>query len=223
MFRSRRRPVLFPQAEHARLAGMIALAWGNDRFARPTLPFDSFVSGVTLHDRGYAQFDADGIGEVTADRWNAIQRASFTPRGEDPVVDLVVALHVHRLVSRSEHAGLAAMTAALPELHHAAAVDESDAAEANRVTDLCDRIAFDFCVEEPTSGRVAVAPARGADPVTVGYAVDGNGEITLDPWPLGSPSVSGIILGFRAEGYPDRLEPVVVSFHGRPGRIHSSF
>ena len=91
--------MVFPQAEHARLAGTIALAWGNDRFARPALPFDAFVRGVTLHDRGYGELDADGIGEVPPDRWAAIQQASFAPRGEEPVVDLLVALHVHRLVS----------------------------------------------------------------------------------------------------------------------------
>ena len=67
MFRSSRRDVVFPQAEHARLAGAIALAWGNERFARPALPFDAFVRGVTLHDRGYGQLDADGMG-----RWRAI-------------------------------------------------------------------------------------------------------------------------------------------------------
>jgi hypothetical protein len=216
MFRSRRRPVLFPQAEHARLSGMIALAWGNEQFARPPLPFAAFVRGVTLHDRGYGQFDADGIGEVASERWAAIQRASFAPLGEDPVVDLVVALHVHRLVSGVDRKALAPMTSALPELHRAAGVNESDAAEADRITDLCDRIAFDFCVEEPAGGRVAVAPMREAEPVAVVYTVDGHGEITLEPWPLGLPSVSGIILGFEAERYPDQLEPVVVPFHTRP-------
>jgi hypothetical protein len=109
------------------------------------------------------------------------------------------------------------MTAALSELHRAAGVDEGDAAEADRITDLCDRIAFDFFVEEPTNGRVAVAPARGAEPIAVAYTVDGHGEITLEPWPLGLPRVSGIILGFRAERYPDELEPVVVPFEAQPG------
>jgi hypothetical protein len=216
MFRSSRRPVLFPQAEHARLAGVIALAWGNDQFSRPPLAFEAFVHGVTLHDRGYGQHDADGIGEVPPDRWAAIQKASFAPRGEDAVVDLVVALHVHRLVSGGDQTVLAPMTAALPELHHAAGVDESDAAEADQITDLCDRIAFDFCFEERASGSVAVTPTRRADPVAVAYRVDGHGEITLEPWPLGLPRVSGIILGFRAERYPDELEPVVVPFEARP-------
>src|SRR5205809_7920069 len=141
MIRSRRRPVVFPQAEHARLAGTIALAWGNERFARPPLPFDSFVRGVTLHDRGYGQLDTDGIGEVPRPRWHAIQAAGAAPRGEDPVVDLVVALHVHRLVSDGDDCVPTPARELLPELHRAAGVDEGDAVEADRVTDLCDRIA----------------------------------------------------------------------------------
>jgi Protein of unknown function (DUF3891) len=207
---------VFPQAEHARLAGTVALCWGNDSFARPALPFAAFVRGVTLHDRGYGELDADGIGEVSPDRWAAIQQAGFAPVGEDTVVDLVVALHVHRLVSSVDRGILPPMTAALPDLHRAAGVAESDAAEADRIVDLCDRIAFDFCVEESTSGGVAVAPARGADPVAVVFTVDGHGEITLEPWPLRLPGVSGLILGFSAERYPDVLEPVVVPFEIRP-------
>jgi hypothetical protein len=215
VFRSSRRDVVFPQAEHARLAGAIALAWGNERFARPPLPFDAFVRGVALHDRGYGQLDADGIGEVAPDRWLGIQRAGFAPRGEEPVVDLVVALHIHRLVAGRD----AEMTAALPELHRAAGVDESDAAEADLITNLCDRVAFDFCVEERVRGQVAVAPAHGSEPVPIEYTVDGDGEITLEPWPLGPSSVSGIILGFSAGGYPDVLEPVVVPFDVRPSHM----
>src|ERR687886_932448 len=101
MFRSRRRPVVYSQAEHARIAAAIAAVWGNDAFPRPPVPFDAFVRGVALHDRGYGELDADGIGEVASERWLELQRRSFTPRGEDPVVDLVVALHVHRLVART--------------------------------------------------------------------------------------------------------------------------
>lgn len=217
MFRSTRRSVLFPQAEHARLAGALALAWGNDEFARPELPFAAFVNGVALHDRGYGQLDADGIGEVSSERWAAIQQAGFAPGGDDPVVDLVVALHVHRLVSSSDPSVLAPMTAALPGLHRAAGVAESVAAEADQITDLCDRIAFDFCLEKAVGGSVAVAPAHGADPATVVYSVDGHGGIALEPWPLVSPRVTGIILGFRAEGYPDLIDPVVVPFDAHPG------
>src|SRR5207249_1188152 len=77
MFRSQRRDVVFPQAEHAELAGDLALAWGNDEFDRPALPFDSFVRGVALHDRGYGELDTDEIGVVARGRWLKIQLAGF--------------------------------------------------------------------------------------------------------------------------------------------------
>jgi hypothetical protein len=210
MFRSARRPVVYPQAEHARLAATIAAAWGNDEIERPPLPFESFVQGVALHDRGYGNLDADGIGEVTPERWVDLQRNSFEPRHEDPVVDVVVAMHARRLVSWSKSpvaAGeLAEMDAALPAIREAAGVGEDDALEADRVTDLCDRVSFDLCMESPTSGSVG----------EFSYELDGEGTVTLDPWPLGVPRLPGVLVGFEAEGYPDRLKPVASRFEIKP-------
>ena len=221
MFRSARRQVVYPQAEHARLAAALALHWGNDAFARPPLPFPSFVRGVALHDRGYGQLDADGIGEVDPDRWIAIQEAGFTPTGDDPVVDLVVATHVQRLVSwgrsDADQAVAARMAAELPLYQAAAGVDAATAADADAITNLCDMVAFDFCVERETSGSVAMAPAAGADPVAVSYRLDGGGGIVLSPWPLGITELSGLAIAFRSENYPRVLDPVVVEFHVRPG------
>jgi hypothetical protein len=211
MFRSRRRPVVYPQAEHARLAATLASAWGNERFPRPPLPFDSFVRGVALHDRGYGELDADGIGEVPPARWLAIQRTSFGARGEDAVADLVVALHVRRLVARSDAREAAAMGAALPALREAAGVSEPDASAADAVTDLCDRVFFDFCLERAAAGAVEVAGGR------VSYAVDGAGGVTLAPWPLAVPALVGVGVAFRADGYPHELAPVVDRFRVEPG------
>ena len=220
MFRSARRQVVYPQAEHARLAAALALHWGNDTFARPSLPFPSFVRGVALHDRGYGQLDADGIGEVEPDRWIAIQEAGFTPTGDDPVVDLVVAMHVQRLVSwgrsDADQAVAARMAAELPLYQAAAGVDAATAAAADAVTNLCDMVAFDFCVERETSGSVTVPPTVGAKPVAVGYQLDGGADIVLSPWPLRVPELSGVAVGFRSDDYPHVLDPVVVEFHVRP-------
>lgn len=33
------------------------------------LPFESWVRGVTLHDRGYGELDDDPIGETSQERW----------------------------------------------------------------------------------------------------------------------------------------------------------
>jgi hypothetical protein len=210
---------VFPQLEHARLAAAIALAW-DDAFAPVPLPRPSFVTGVALHDRGYGEHDDDEIGAVPDDRWLAIQCRGFTPVGGDAVVDLVVAMHVRRLVShRSNDAArraLAEMDAALVGVRADTGVPEEDAAAADRITDLCDRVAFDFCLEQPASGVVPV-PLRDGGSIAVAYEVDGEGNVALDPWPLRPATVTGVVLGYTAEGYPGRLEPVVTPFTLAPG------
>ncbi len=184
--------MVIPQAEHARLSALIALHWELP----PPLPFASFVAGVALHDRGYGELDDDAIGEVSTDRWLHIQRAGFAPRGEDAVVDLVVAMHVQRLVSGTDdprrEAVAAEMAAALPAIRAAAGVSAEDAAAADRVTHQCDLVSFDFC-EQP-------------------------GAMTLAPWPLCVAELRDVVRGFRRDGYPHTLEPVVLEFALRPER-----
>jgi hypothetical protein len=213
MFRSRRRAIIFPQADHARLAGTLALAWLD----RPPLPFGSFVRGVADHDRGYGEHDDAEIGAVDSERWVGIQRLGFAPRGDDPVVDLVAALHVRRLLSSQddehERAAFAEVDLLLPSLLDAAGVRAEAAEAADRITNVCDRIAFLFCFEEPGEGEV-----HG-----FGYALDGLGGITIDPWPLALPRLVGLVTAYEADGYPERLVPVVTPFDARPGSEPGSF
>lgn len=206
MFRSVRRPVIVPQADHARFSAAIALAWRE----RPPLPFESFVRGVADHDRGYGEHDNDEIGVVESARWVEIQRRGFRPRGEDAVVDLVVALHIRRLLSPPEDelevAALAELDELLPGLVAAAGVTREEADAADAVTNVCDRIAFLFPFEEAATGEV-----RG-----IAYELDGNGSVVLDPWPLAVPRLPGLVTAYEADGYPGRLVPVVVPFDIRP-------
>jgi Protein of unknown function (DUF3891) len=220
VFRSRRRPVVFSQADHARFSAAIAAVWGNEQFEQPPLDLASFVRGVALHDRGYGELDADGINEVSDERWIEIQRESFRPRGEDPVVDLVAALHVHRLVSRGRRAEDGALVAGMEQtlvaLHEAAGVGEAQARAADSITDLCDRVAFDVCFEEPSAWTRPVLPRVSAPPVEVAFAFDGTGGVTLDPWPLGVPWLRAVLVGFAADGYPECPEPVIEPILLRP-------
>ena len=80
------------------------------------------------------------------------------------------------------------------------------AREADRATQLCDAVAFAFCFEVPASATVA------------GIALDYDGaeRITLDPWPLEVPRLHGVVGGFAADGYPQRLEPVVSLYALQP-------
>jgi Protein of unknown function (DUF3891) len=203
MIRSRRRPIVFPQSEHARLAGILALAWRD----RPQLPFASFVAGVSLHDRGYGVLDHDDLDAMSAqDRWLDIQRAGFAPRGQDPVIDLIVALHVRRLVGEPRQPDF---EAALPSLLENAGVDENIAAAADAITRVCDSIALQFCYEEPHSGRVG----------GFSYQLDGAGTIRIDPWPFVTPTLVGLVGAYHAETYPQRPEPLVVQYEVIPQQV----
>jgi hypothetical protein len=53
MFKSKQRPIVIPQWEHQKLAGTLTLLWGNADFERPSVPFESFLTGIGLHDRAY--------------------------------------------------------------------------------------------------------------------------------------------------------------------------
>jgi hypothetical protein len=206
MFKSRRRPVVFPQAEHARFAGALALNWAE----LPPLPFASFVRGVADHDRGYGELDDDPLGEVGEERWLAIQRRGFAPRGEDAVVDLVVALHVRRLIC--EGPAYDEADAVVESLLKATGIAREDAEAADAVTNVCDVISFEFCFESRSEREVR------------GYRLelDGEGTITVDPWPFAAPQLLWLVDAFEAEGYPQRLVPVVTPFTATP-RAGSSF
>jgi hypothetical protein len=199
MFRSQRRAVVFPQLNHAAFAGELALLWGNAQFERPHLPFASFVRGVALHDRGYGELDNDPIGGVSRERWLEIQRRGFGERDEDPVVDLVASLHIHRLVGGADPA----MTDALPGLFDRAGVERAVGEAADAITHLCDRISFDVCVEEPAEGSVAI------DGCDVSYRFDGARDVGVAPWPFAPSQFALLLVGYRADAYPDRLERVV--------------
>jgi len=170
------------------------------------------VRGVADHDRGYGERDDDPVGGVMGEeRWLSIQRRGFSPRGEDPVVDLVVAMHVRRLIGEGE--AFEEVDALIPSLCEAASVSCDVAEAADAITNVCDVISFEFCFEEANEREVR------------GYrvAVDGEGGIEVDPWPFSLPRVVGLVTGFEQVGYPERLVPVVAPFEAGPkGTIAAS-
>jgi hypothetical protein len=193
MFRSKRRDVVYPQAEHGRMAGAIAASWRPEDVP---LPFESFVRGVTLHDRGYGELDNDALLEISPERWVEIQTRGFRASSGDPVTDLVVALHIRRLIGDDADPVRATLAR---EIDDALGDVDDDARAGDRITALCDSLAFAFCFEEAASGT-----AGGIE-----FAYDGHATITLDPWPLAVPQLRGVITAFAADGYPERLQPLV--------------
>lgn len=217
MFQSRVRAINIPQLEHQRLAGTLAQLWGNDAFERPALPFDSFVKGVWFHDRDYPPHDNYPIGSLDEEAWVAIKQNTVELRYADVVADLVAMFHARRLLSNGTGPSRGPMMdradAVIETLLQQADYPRAAFERADRITALCDAIAFDFCFETPTESRREVfARPTDAEPTAVTYRIQSGGVISVEPWPFGVESHRGTIVGYVREGYPHHLEPVLVDF-----------
>ncbi|MDA1192273.1 MAG: DUF3891 family protein [Candidatus Poribacteria bacterium] len=222
MFRSKTRNLIFPQPEHGRLAGEIAQRWGNDEFARPALDFDAFVAGVALHD-GWSAWDTYvdtlGIGEMDAPTRfeNLTQQARA--RLDNPISETIMHLHTLRIIgdAASRQPMRDECEARIEACLRETGIPRDTFLWADRVTDLCESMSFDFCFEQPATGTVKVFPTHESrEPVSVRYEVDGRGGITLDPWTLREPAYTGFIFAFEADRYPERLRPVFVPYRLSP-------
>ncbi|ASJ76212.1 DUF3891 family protein [Granulosicoccus antarcticus] len=226
MFVSKSRSVVYPQSEHARLAGTIAQLWGNEKFRQPQLPFNAFCTGVALHDFGYGLLDThDILGMEAAERHRTFE-ALMQMRFSDHIAEIVAKTHVARLMNM---AGLSELEQRcrllLKDLIAKSGIPESVFQDADMITRLCDSVAFDFCFERVTTGSVAVlADNADGNRIDVRYEInfqhtesaDGMGytvgTISLEPWPLSCESVRGYLLAYEGSGYPQVLNPHRVEF-----------
>jgi hypothetical protein len=221
MFISKQRPIVVPQWEHQQLAGTLALLWGNAAFERPAIPSASFLAGVGLHDRAYGPLDNLPIGGIPEADWLALTQAGFATAWADPAADLIVKLHLQRLTgygtTPERQAAATAMAEAIEVYAARHGLDLPTFTRIDRITNLCDRIAFDFCFEAPASGTVNIFPRNdAATEVAVNYRIAGD-TILVDPWPFSAAEAHGYLMGYQCAGYPTELEPVVLPYCVRPG------
>ncbi len=216
MFKSKRRPIVIPQAEHLRLVGTLAMLWSNVDFDFPPVERNSMMMGMGLHDRGYGLLDNSPIGGMSKEEWNAITRRSFYTQYSDIVADTIAKYHVRRLSSHDESSERKAMTAEFSQAidkqlrqHHLSKelFDRMD-----RITDFCDQISFDFCFDVPASDSVSLFPRNDKDEeVSVKYSVD-DGIIHAAPWPFSVDNYEGYLIAYQLDGYPERLDPSILPY-----------
>jgi hypothetical protein len=216
MFISKLRPIAIPQSEHQKLAGTLALLWGNAKYERPAVPIASFLTGIGLHDRAYGPLDNLPIGELAQDEWLALTRKGFDMKWADPLADVIAKMHLQRLASYGKSPARQAEASVMAEIIAALVaqygLDAALLARIDRITDLCDSIAFDFCFETPAQGAMYVLPRNnGGEEVEMRYWV-GEGTIRVDPWPFSVEGYRGYLVGYQLEGYPEVLEPVLVTY-----------
>lgn len=220
MFLSTRRPILFPQSEHLKLAGTLAFAWGSPQFEMPPLPAQSVITGIALHDRAYGYLDDFPVPSSDTPGWLELTRRGFYMPCADAVADLITKVHLLRLVAKGDtpgHTALAGeMRSEITRLASQHGLDLALLQQVDRLTNLCDRISFDFCREKSTEGRVeVVAQYASGETRAVHYWIEGK-DITLDPWPLRPPQVSGYIIGYAQENYPHKPDALIAPYHIHP-------
>jgi hypothetical protein len=216
MFKSKRRPIVTPQSEHLKLVGTLAMLWGNDAFDLPPIERESMILGMGTHDRGYGYLDNHPIGGMNESEWFPIAHRTFYMSCSDVVADTIVKYHFRRLASYDDSPGRKALTAEFSK-----AIDEHlkehDLSKElferiDRITNLCDSLSFSFCFDVPASGEISIFPRNGEDTeVTVKYHVE-DGLISADPWPFLVDSYEGYLVAYQADGYPERLDPVILPF-----------
>jgi hypothetical protein len=216
MFKSKRRAIVTPQAEHLRLVGALAMLWGNAEFDVPPIDRSSMVIGMGLHDRGYGDLDNLAIGGMREEEWHAVARRGFYMQYSDVVADTIAKYHVRRLASHHESEVRRAMTHDFSQAiekqlkqHH---LSKTLFDRIDRITDFCDKVSFDFCMDVPASGEVSIYPRNGEDEeVLVQYHVE-DGVIHAAPWPFSVASYAGYLVAYRSDGYPEKLDPFLLPY-----------
>jgi hypothetical protein len=217
MFKSKRRHIVVPQSEHLKLVGTLALLWGNTDFDFPPIERLSMVAGMGSHDRGYGFLDNSPIGGMADEEWIPIARRGFYMQYTDITADLIAKIHFRRLASHDISEKRKALSAEFSkEIEKQLAVHNLSKGlfdRVDRITDLCDSISFAFCFELPASGEISIFPRNNGDTeVSVHYHVE-DGIIRANPWPFSVASYEGYITGYKQDGYPGQLDPVILPFH----------
>lgn len=216
MFRSKQRQIITPQSEHLKLVGTLAMLWGNDQFDHPPIERFSMIAGMGLHDRGYGYLDNSPIGGMTTEEWVPIARRGFTMPCSDAVADAIVKYHIRRLASKDPSEIRKALTTefsqAIDEHFNQHNLSKKLFDRMDRITDLLDRLSFEFCFDVPASGSISIFPRNGEDiEINVQYHVE-DGEISVTPWPFSVDYYKGYLIAYKSDGYPERLDPFILPY-----------
>lgn len=216
MFKSKRRPIVTPQSEHLKLVGTLAMLWGNADFDSPPIERTSMIAGMSTHDRGYGYLDNHPIGGMDDSEWFPIARRTFYMPCSDVVADTIVKYHFRRLASHDDSPGRKALTeefsVALDQHLKEHGLSKELFDRLDRITDLCDSLSFSFCFDAPASGKNSVFPRNGENTeVTIKYHVE-EGLISASPWPFSVDRYKGYLVAYKADGYPEQLDPVIMPF-----------
>ena len=223
MFKSKKRKIIITQADHAKLSGVLAQNWGNENFDKPVIDFDAFVRGVTLHDIAYGDYDNYPIGAVSKEQWAKLTLAASKYRFENPVTDIVTKLHLKRLLNDDDmfkEEILCNIDKRIEESLRATKFSIKDFIWADCITDFCDWVSFNFCIEKEFEDTIEVYTHRNSSSkVAIKFHTSAEGVIIVEPWPFFAETIQGSIIAYNEMGYPKELKTILKNYLIIPQKI----
>ena len=90
---------------------------------------------------------------------------------------------------------------------------------ADRITNLCDRISFNFSFGEEMAESISVYPKVGSgDIIEIKQLLKDEHTIELENWPFSTKQIRNVVIAYESEGYPKLLRPVLLEFRLLPKR-----
>ncbi len=221
MFKPINQDLVIPQREHARLAGNIAVYWGNKDFDSPIIPFHSVVRGITFHQNGYDLLDTYPVKEMDEDTLVGVFRNDFSVQVSDIEAELINMFHQFRLVSKRLITKPSETFENLQKEFEIAIENKltrskyskADFLWADRITNLCDRISFNFSFGEKITETIPVYPKVGSEEkLEIVQSLKDANTIILDKWPFSSKQIRNVVVAYESKGYPKTLRPVLLEF-----------
>lgn len=186
--------LLIPQTEHTLFAATLAKHWGNNNIPKPPVDHNQFIRAVQTHDRGYPQFDRLPINGLPEEDWLDVQRQGFEHPEGDATVDILVKMHLHRIVlynrTPSRLAYAEEMQSSIDELRKKVPYSEADLENADQIMCFCDSLSYDFCLNNYVERSFEVPSTR------LTYKTD-DILIQITPWPFDLEVLQGSIKGYQ--------------------------
>jgi len=152
--------------------------------------------------------DAFDLFEIPQAAWLEITRRGFYAPCSDPVADLITKHHLKRLAGSHVFANEMALVIQAQLRNHGFSPEQF--MRLDRVTDLCDRIALKFCLQQSATGNVTVFPKDSStEEIQVHFTLE-NGTIRVEPWPFSVERYSTFVIGYAQAGYPETLDPIIL-------------
>ena len=227
MFKPKNQNFIIPQREHARLAGNIAIYWGNKNFDVPRIPLHSVTKGITFHQNGYKPFDTYPVKEMDDDTLINVFKNDFNVQMSDTNAELISMFHQLRLISKRLTTKPSdkfeklrkEFEVAIKEKLPSSKYSKDDFLWADRITNLCDRISFNFSFGEEMAESISVYPKVGSgDIIEIKQLLKDEHTIELENWPFSTKQIRNVVIAYESEGYPKLLRPVLLEFRLLPKR-----